>query len=255
MSELTSLSSLPAGSPAGSPAGPPPAEPSAGPPPAGRALGGPIVVLGVLGLLLSLTIGAVVLPTLAVGRGAPALPIHGTMPAFQLRDQDGHEVTEDALRGHVVVANFIFTRCPTVCPVFTMKMRRVQDRTTDAAEGLKLLSFSVDPEHDTPAVLAEYAKAHGADPWRWRFVTGQSPDQGSDQIRRIAEGLMLAMDTQGAFPDGVPNIIHGEHFVLIDHELRVRGYYDSNDAKRIERMLRDARQLLRAASQANRQES
>lgn len=225
-----------------------PPAPTAAPSPQRRpvaALGGPVVVLGVFGLLVSLTIGAVVLPTLAIGRGAPELPVYGTLPGFRLKDQTGTPVTEEVLRGRVVIVNFIFTRCPTVCPVFTMKMRRVQDRTADAVEGIKLISFSVDPAHDTPEVLAEYARAHGADPARWRFLTGA----GSDEIARIAGGLMLAMDQKGSFPDGVPNIVHGEHFVLLDHALQVRGYYNSNDAKRIERMLRDARRLLHAARQ------
>lgn len=210
------------------------------------ALGGPVVVLGVLGLLVSLTIGAVVLPTLSMGRGSPELPVYGTLPGFRLQDQTGTMTTEENLRGRVVVVDFIFTRCPTVCPVLTMKMRRVQDRTADAAGDIKLISFSVDPEHDTPAVLAEYARAHGADPARWRFLTGA----GREEIARIAGGLMLAMDQQGSFPDGVPNIVHGEHFVLLDHALQVRGYYNSNDAKRLERMLRDARRLVHAARQS-----
>lgn len=212
-----------------------------------RALGGPVVVIGILGLMASLTFGAVVLPTLALGERPPELPVYGTMPAFQLQDQSGASVTEDALRGHVVVINFIFTRCPTVCPVFSMKMRRIQDRTEDMGDMLKLVSFTVDPAYDTPEVLAAYAREHGADPARWRFLTGTS-----DDIRRIAtEGLMLAMDQQGTLPGGAPDIIHGEHFVLLDHTLQIRGYYSSDDAKRIERMLRDARRLKREAREAH----
>ena len=211
-----------------------------------RALGGPLVVVGILGMMASLTFGAVVLPTLALGERPPEMPVYGTMPAFQLQDQTGASITEEALRGHVVVVNFIFTRCPVVCPVFSMKMRRIQDRTEDMGDMLKLVSFSVDPDYDTPEVLAAYAEEHGADPARWRFLTG-----ASDDIRGIAtDGLMMAMDRDGTLPDGVPNMIHGEHFVLLDHALQIRGYYSSNDAKRLERMLRDARRLEREAREA-----
>lgn len=219
-------------------------EPSSrsGQPPAGRprsGLRGPMVLAAVFSVMALMTFGAVVLPTLAVGLRQPELEIYGDMPRFTLRDQTGAVVTEDALRGHVIVASFIFTRCPTVCPLMTMKMRRVQDRTTDERDSIKLLSFSVDPTYDTPEVLAEYAKGHGADPARWRFLTGEP-----EVIRSIADGLMLALEVRGQLPNGAPDLIHAEHFVLLDPELRIRGFYDSSDARRIERMLRDARRLL-----------
>jgi protein SCO1/2 len=206
-----------------------------------RGLRGPMVLGAVFAVMALMTIGAVVLPTLATGLRQPELEVHGVLPAFELRDQTGAVVTQDELRGHVVIASFIFTRCPTVCPLMTMKMRRVQDRTSDA-RSIKLLSFSVDPGHDTPEVLAEYAAGHGADPARWRFLTGDI-----EVIRRIADALMLALDVRGQLPNGAPDLVHAEHFVLFDPELRIRGYYDSSDAKRIERMLRDARRLLPAA--------
>jgi protein SCO1/2 len=205
-------------------------------------LRGPMVLAAVFSVMALMTFGAVVLPTLAAGLRQPELEVYGTMPSFELRDQTGAVVTEDQLRGHVVIASFIFTRCPTVCPLLTMKMRRVQDRTEDARD-LKLLSFSVDPTHDTPEVLAAYAAGHGADPARWRFLTGDA-----EAIRRIAtDGLMLALDVRGQLPNGAPDVVHAEHFVLLDTELRIRGYYDTSDARRIERMLRDARRLLPAA--------
>jgi protein SCO1/2 len=207
---------------------------------------GPLVLGAVFGVMGLMTFGAVVLPTLAAGLRQPELEIYGTMPDFELRDQTGAVVTQNELRGHVVIASFIFTRCPTVCPLLTMKMRRVQDRTADASGGIKLLSFSVDPVHDTPAVLAEYAAGHGADPARWRFLT-EHAQSDAGAIRRIADGLMLALDVRGQFPNGAPDVVHAEHFVLLDPELRIRGYYDTSDARRIERMLRDARRLLPSA--------
>jgi protein SCO1/2 len=207
-----------------------------------HGLRGPLILAAILSVMALMLLGAVVLPTLVLRANQQPIEVYGAMPDFTLRDQTGAEITEDMLRGHVVIASFIFTRCPTVCPLLTMKMRRVQDRTKYAADRLKLLSFSVDPAYDTPEVLAAYAAGHGADPARWRFLTGDA-----QAIQRVAvDGMMLALDVLpgGPLPNGAPNLVHAEHFVLLDPELRIRGYYDANDAKRIERMLRDARRLM-----------
>ena len=91
---------------------------------------------------------------------------------FSLVDQTGQPFTDAALRGKVSIVSFVFTRCDTICPVISMKMARIQEKTFDLSRDIKLVSFSVDPEYDTPARLAEYADKYGADPERWRFLTG-----------------------------------------------------------------------------------
>jgi protein SCO1 len=208
----------------------------------GRRLRGPLVLMGVLAVLGAMVLGAVVAPSLALRERPAELEVYGQMPAFRLVDHTGTTITDQDLRGRVVVANFIFTRCKTVCPVFTMKMRRVQDRTSDVAKELKLVSFSVDPEHDTPEVLAEYATTHHADTDRWRFITGSF-----DDVRRVVtDGLAMAMEEMSVQDSDAPDIVHAEHFVLIDRAGRIRGYYHSNDATRVEHMLRDARRLINA---------
>jgi protein SCO1 len=207
-----------------------------------RGLRGPLVLMGVLAVLGAMVLGAVVAPSLALRDRPAELEDYGKMPAFRLTDHTGATITDQDLRGRVVVANFIFTRCTTVCPVFTMKMRRVQDRTSDVASELKLISFSVDPEHDTPQVLAEYAATHQADADRWRFITGTF-----EEVRRVVtDGLAMAMEEMGVQASGAPDIVHAEHFVLFDRAGRIRGYYHSNDATRVEHMLRDARRLINA---------
>lgn len=206
-----------------------------------RGLSGPKVVGGVIAILALLMVGAIIAPTVAMRDRPPDIEVYGAVPDFSLVDHTGATVVKDDLVGKVMVMNFIFTRCAAVCPVFSMRMRRVQDRTGDIAADLKLLSFSVDPEYDTPEVLAAYADNHGADPSRWRFVTGNY-----DHVRNVvAEGFMVAMDVVGEQPMGGPDIAHSEHFVLVDRRGRIRGYYDSRDAKRVERMLRDARRVMR----------
>ena len=101
------------------------------------------------------------------------LPTIGAAPDFALTSQDGAEVTLGAFRGKVVAVTFIYTSCPDVCPMLTDKMARVQDELgADFGSKIAFLSISVDPEHDTPAVLKEYAEALGADLAGWSFLTG-----------------------------------------------------------------------------------
>lgn len=166
-------------------------------------------------------------------------PVLGQVPHFTLADQTGLPFGAAQLRGKVWIANFIFTRCPTVCPVFTQKMADLQRRVTPALPDVHLVSFSVDPEHDTPERLFEYAKRYRASPRMWSFLTGLPED-----VRLVVrDGLKISMEQEGLVGD-VPDIIHGTHFVLIDRQMRIRGYYDSDDPARIEDMLRDVKVLL-----------
>jgi protein SCO1/2 len=99
----------------------------------------------------------------------------------------------------------------------------------------------VDPEHDTPAVLAAFAARYRADPARWKFLTGPPA-----AVRAAVEqGFRIAVERGAALADGAPNIVHGTHFVLLDRELRIRGYYDSDDAARLDQLAADAARLAR----------
>jgi len=165
---------------------------------------------------------------------------YGTVPAFALHDQTGGRLDQEWLRGHVTIVDFVFTRCDTICPVLSMKMANLDERTKDLAD-VRLLSFSVDPTYDTPAVLAEYAARYQADPARWRFVTGEY-----DPVKTLVEGaLMTAMDPAGTTESGAPDIKHGGHFLLVDRDLHIRGVYDSNEEARLDALVRDARRLAR----------
>jgi protein SCO1/2 len=174
-------------------------------------------------------------------RGASAggeLELLGQVPDVAFTDQTGAAVRTADLAGRVLIANFIFTRCPTVCPVSSLKMKRLGERLAGEKD-VALLSISVDPEHDTPAVLRAYAARYGADPTRWRFLTGEA-----GALRRAVEdGFKLGMQRRGQAADGTPDIVHDLHFVLVDRRLRIRGYYDSDDPERLDDLVRDARRL------------
>jgi protein SCO1/2 len=173
---------------------------------------------------------------------APALKDLGVIPPFALTDETGQPFTESALRGHPTIVSFIFTRCDTICPVTSMKMGRIQDKTF--GDPVKLLSISVDPTYDTPARLAEYAKRYQADPTRWHFITGPA-----DKIHALVEGpFMTSMMREADRPGGVPNIAHGGYFMLVDGDLRLRGMYSSSDVHELDQLIRDARYLARTAT-------
>jgi protein SCO1/2 len=165
----------------------------------------------------------------------PSPPVLGALPAFRLTDQHGRPFGSQELAGRVWVASFIFTRCETVCPAVTRKMARIQDRTRNLEPALHLVSFSVDPEHDTPERLAEYARAHRASPRMWTFLTGPA-----DAVRETVEkGLRVTMERDAGDPSPAA-ITHGSHLVLVDGEGRIRGYYDPETPAAMDRVVRDA---------------
>lgn len=176
----------------------------------------------------------------AKGPTEGALPELSRLQPFSLKNQADEPVTLETYRGKVWAAAFMFTRCPTVCPEITRRMKRVQDGAKERGVQLHLVSFSVDPEHDTPAVLTKYAEEYGADLASWAFLTGEY-----ETIARTAEeGFKVGLSGR---PD--PNaehmgITHGSHLVLVDREGVIRGYYSTSEDAALERLLADAARLL-----------
>jgi protein SCO1/2 len=162
-----------------------------------------------------------------------ALPILGTVPAFSLTERTGTPLGSEDLAGHVWVANFIFTRCPDFCPALTARMAELQ--RAGAGNAVRLVSFSVDPEHDTPTVLTDYATRTGAGA-RWLFVTGPRATMAT----LLRDGFHVAYADDG--PPTSP-ITHSDRFVLVDRQLRIRGYYHGTDADDLRRLARDAATL------------
>jgi protein SCO1 len=195
-------------------------------------------------LWLGVAVMALGMTALSIGylraRSEP-LPRLGTLPEFSFTREDGSAWGSAQLRGHPFVANFIFTRCPTVCPAFTRKMAHVQKETDAFGPTLQLVSFSVDPAYDTPERLAEYAHKHGANPARWSFLTG---DYGRVKDT-VVNSFKISMGRESMDEADVMGIFHGNHFVLVDGTGEIRGYYESADEEAFERLLRDAARLAR----------
>lgn len=117
------------------------------------------------------------------------LPTIGPAPDFALSGQDGGRVAMADLRGKVLAVAFIYTSCPEVCPLLTMKMAEVQDVLGATFHPrVAFVSITVDPARDTPEVLQDYAAAHGADPGGWTFLTG-----APEEIRAVAHGFGVAV--------------------------------------------------------------
>jgi protein SCO1/2 len=168
----------------------------------------------------------------------PPLPVLATVPEFTLTSQHGKPFGSEDLRGRVWLAGFVFTRCPTVCPALTTHMVGIQRRARHLQDAFYLVSFSVDPDYDTPEVLAEYARLMRAKDANWAFLTGPT----ADMQRVVKDGMKIAME--GAGPDAKPEeVVHGTYLVLVDQQLRIRGYYDSSDPERVDQLLRDAGML------------
>jgi protein SCO1 len=171
-------------------------------------------------------------------RVAPRLERLAPAPQFQFTAQDGTTVSNADLKGKVWVADFIFTRCAGPCPVMTSRMAEVNQALSGKAKDVELVSFTVDPEYDTPQVLKEYGERVGASPERWKFLTGPK-----DQIEAtVMKGFLQALSRE---PSGVP--IHSTRFALVDRDGWIRGFLDGNDPELPQKLLMDIGDLLREA--------
>jgi len=156
------------------------------------------------------------------------LPARGQLPAFQLADERGAQITNEALRGKVSVVNFIFTSCSTACPLLSTELARLQAevRSRGLTDRVRLWSISVDPERDTAERLRVFAARYGADPALWRFLRGDEAE-----IRRVVVGGMkqdVTRQIDRGEADGF-TVLHGTKLVLVDGEARIRGYYEAKD--------------------------
>jgi protein SCO1/2 len=189
------------------------------------------VLVGGLLVVFLLAVRSFFIPT------PPALDRIGPVPPFAFIAQDGDSLESAELGGTVWMAGFMFTRCRGICPVLTAAMKSVQDRLADR-EGWALVSFSVDPVHDTPEVLREYARSHGADSRRWHFLTGDKAG-----IRDLStKGFFLAVEDDAG--TAAEPILHSQRIVLVDREGIIRGYYDSTSAADLDRLVADVNRLL-----------
>ncbi len=160
------------------------------------------------------------------------LPFLGQVEAFGLTDSNARAFTQVPLEGKVWVANFIFTTCSGICPLMTKNMAQLY-RSYLLIDGVDFVSFSVNPENDTPQALSQYAKEKKADTRRWHFLTG---------TREAIQAVAVKSFKLGTIEEP---IFHSGKFALVDRHLRIRGYYEGTSAEELPKLFKDVAALLR----------
>jgi protein SCO1/2 len=197
-----------------------------------------IVLLGICTLAMA-GVWAVVqgMKSYQTRTGADKLADYGTVPNEQLVERSGRKVALGELKGKVWVADFIFTRCGGSCPAMTAKMSELQGSLSKAGD-VRLVSFTVDPDHDNAAKLKSYADGFQAQEGKWLFLTG-----GKAQMQNLAKNSFHLAIEDGTDPN--EPIIHSMRFILVDAEGHIRGYYSNDDREAKQKMLTDIGILLR----------
>lgn len=175
---------------------------------------------------------AVVAATALSGCARRELPVYKTVPEFSLVSQTGEPFHSKSLEGNVWVADFFFTSCTGPCPRMSSRFRQIQ-KAFPGQNDLKLVSMSVDPERDTPAALADYARKFSAEPGRWYMLTG---DIGA--LHNLSRNVFMLGDVTG-------DLEHSTRFVLLDRQSRIRGFYHSADSESMDQLMKDIKLLLK----------
>ncbi|WP_337041540.1 SCO family protein [Emticicia sp. 17c] len=168
--------------------------------------------------------------------------VYHRIPDFELIDQNGQKFSSAQTKGKIYVADFFFTRCGTICPKLSSSMLRVQDIFANDADVL-MVSHSVDPTHDTPAVMKEYAKKYEAHEGKWFFLTGDKKSIYDLAIK----GYKLPVADASEYDKNIKNVdemfIHSEKILLIDKEGYIRGIYDGTFNADVERLIAEVKVL------------
>lgn len=164
-----------------------------------------------------------------------------TIADFSFTNQEGKTITQKDIEGKVFIVEYFFTTCKTICPVMNVQMQRVH-KEFKSNDGVRILSFTVDPETDTVEQMNRYAESHGADPSTWFFLTGSKDDLYSLARRSFFVLKPAEAENQG---DVGSDFIHTNNFVLVDQKKRIRGYYDGTSKKEVDELISDIKLLLK----------
>jgi protein SCO1/2 len=163
------------------------------------------------------------------------------IPDFSFVAQDSSVVGRDQMKGKITIVDFFFTSCPSICPIMSNEMERVQDAFRKEAD-VQIYSISIDPEYDTPEVLAEYSQKYNADSDKWRFLNG--PKDQTYDLARCGFALPIADG------HGNPNdFVHSDKFILVDGQGRIRGYYSGTTREGVDKLILETKILLHGRAQ------
>ncbi len=204
-------------------------------------VGAVVIAIGVaLGTALWLKLGPHNQFSRGLLEGGDGMKDYGAVPDFSLTERNGSTINLTQLHGKIWVADFIYTSCTDTCPLQTAMMAKLQEKYADKPN-VQLVSFSVDPERDTPQALTVYAEKYQSDPKRWFFLTGQR----NRIISLVQEGFHLAVAAIPDDKDPSGTIPHSSRFVLVDKSGRIRGYYDSRELEAFVRLKNDIDTLVK----------
>jgi len=170
---------------------------------------------------------------------APGDTTYYQVPPFTFTDAFGNTVTDRSTEGRIIVADFFFTRCTSICPKMTAQMQQLQFKLDEPAYAdILFLSHTVDPLNDSLEVLRRYARRYQADSSRWKFVTGDP----AAIYRQGNNGYLLsAMEDSTA----AEQFVHDQRFVLVDKRRHIRGFYDGTDTEEVGRLATDLKMLMK----------
>ncbi|WP_268035952.1 SCO family protein [Algoriphagus sp. PAP.12] len=158
------------------------------------------------------------------------------IPEFAFTNQEGKTIGRKDMEGKITIVDFFFTSCPSICPVMSKEMERVNDMFRNNPE-VQILSISIDPEYDTPEILQEYADEHHATPGKWHFLSGSKLE--TYELARC--GFILPTVDGLGNPD---DFIHSDKFTLVDDQGRIRGYYSGTNREDVDLLMLETKVLL-----------
>jgi protein SCO1/2 len=159
--------------------------------------------------------------------------LYQTIAKFKTVNQYGDSVTNKNLDGEIYVADFFFTTCPSICPVMHRNMLSVYNAFKSTGD-IKIISYTIDPKHDSVPVLKKYADKLGVTGNTWWFLQGNK-----DEIYKLSESYLVRKPEE----DAKQQFIHDGSFLVVDKQKRVRGAYDGTDPKQVEQMIADIKEL------------
>jgi len=194
-----------------------------------------------------LIFGIYAIPKIVDKFTTPKLVTIAKVPSFEFTNQDGKLISNSFYENKVYVVEFFFTTCPTICPKMNANMVKIQNEFY-AFQDFGIVSFSINPKHDTPEILKQYAKDHGATLKNWNFLTGKQ-----DDIYELANNGFTLYAGENSEAEG--GFEHSGMFALIDKEGNIRSrldelgnpvaFYDGLDPKGVEMIKEDIAILLK----------
>lgn len=167
--------------------------------------------------------------------------LYHTIPAFNAIDQYGDSVSNKTLDGKIYVADFFFTSCPSICPIMHRNMLNVYKAFKDVND-FNIISYSIDPKHDSVAVLKSYGGKLGINDKKWLLLQGKK-----EETYKLSESYLVKKPEE----DAKEQFIHDGYFILVDKQKRIRGSYDGTDVKQVEQLIADIKTLQTETDQTN----